>query len=218
MGPSGGRPQEGGARTAGTACAMSRANDERRGLAKRRPSLPEGPRHGRWSCRLDQGRERLRGAPPQVTAGVGDAPPGSRARSRGSAAGTHRSNRPAPASAAAGIPGTGYLEAITAHGVPDRPLGGDIDRVGRGRAQALGDHPPGGDGQADRGVARAGDGTEKPRVQDQDLEAERPELGRRALQGGDDPVDLGVPGIGRDGGACRGLTLGSGRLHLLPRV
>ncbi|MGH8589288.1 MAG: hypothetical protein ACREXX_08105 [Gammaproteobacteria bacterium] len=49
---------------------------------------------------------------------------------------------------------------------------------------------------------------EEPRVQDQDLEAERPELGRRALQGGDDAVDLGVPGIGRDGDACRGRTLG----------
>jgi hypothetical protein len=54
---------------------MSRANDDRRGLAKRWTSLPEGRGHGRWSFRLDQGSERLRRAAPRVTAGVaGDAP------------------------------------------------------------------------------------------------------------------------------------------------
>jgi hypothetical protein len=111
------------------------------------------------------------------------------------------------------------LETVTAHGVPDRALGGDMDRVGRELAQACRDHPPGGDGEPDGGVARARDGTEEPRVQDHDLEAERLELDHRAVQGGDDPVDLGVPGIGRDGDACRGQTLGSGRgLHLLERV
>jgi hypothetical protein len=80
--------------------------------------------------------------------------------------------------------------------------------VGRELAQVLGDHPAGRDGEPDGGVARARDGTEEPRVQDQDLEAERPELGRRALQSGDDPIDPGVPGIGRDGDACRGQTPG----------
>src|SRR4029078_2133340 len=89
-------------------------------------------------------------------------------------------------------------QAGTSRGMPDRPLGCYVDRIGAYRIEppfnvALPDQR-----QADLRIARHGQGQELVRTEEFQFGAERPPLARHMSKRVDDAVDLRMPGIGGD--------------------
>ena len=88
--------------------------------------------------------------------------------------------------------------AIGPYHVADRSFGRDVDGVGLGLLDAAGDLPAARQGQAQAGIGRDRDGPKPIRRQKVDADTERLSAARQRGQGAHHPVDLRVPGIGRD--------------------
>ena len=98
----------------------------------------------------------------------------------------------------AGREGTPEPSAIGPYHVADRSFRRDVDGIRLGLLDAAGDLPAARQGQAQAGIGRDRDGPKPIRRQEVDADTERLRAARERGQGAHHPVDLRVPGIGRD--------------------
>ena len=102
----------------------------------------------------------------------------------------------------AGVEGGGErqaaLEAETARGESERPLGGDVNGLGPEVLDQTGDPAAGKQGQPDLRIGWAGHGAEQVRRDQADLVSALLQPLSQCVEGSDDAIDLGKPGIGDD--------------------
>jgi len=90
------------------------------------------------------------------------------------------------------------LAAVAPRHQPDRPFRGDMDEVGLRLGDMRGDGARAGERQANFRIGRTGKRAEVGRREEDDLEAELACLDGQSLIGADNPIHLGMPGVGRN--------------------